>query len=248
MMDACMTSDRNQRNVSRDQKGKPAIKVLPRLVVASIMMLLVMFALTSDTGKNLLELFGKDVIVGFVQQVGYWGLLLIVAMMAAAVVFSPLPSAPIAVAAGAAYGHVWGTISVVIGASLGAVIAFLLARWLGRDFVRRWTVLPICRSFQPSQRTLMLTVIAARLIPFVSFDAVSYAAGLTKLSLFKFSVATVLGLIPMSFFLAHIGDQWVEAEGNELLGWVLVAGAVTLLPAAGYAWKRLWDRETSHST
>lgn len=245
MTDACMTSDRNRRSGSRDQEGKPAIKVMPRLVVALIMMLLIILALISETGKNLLELFDKDAIGGLVQKIGYWGPLLIVAMMTAAVVFSPLPSAPIAVAAGAAYGHIWGTVSVVIGASLGAIIAFLLARWLGQDFVRRWAVSPDRLPFQLSQRALVLTVIAARLIPFVSFDAVSYAAGLTKLSLFNFSVATVFGLIPMSFFLAHIGDQWVEAEGNELMSWVLVAGAVTLLPAAGYAWKRLRDRQSS---
>ena len=93
----------------------------------------------------------------------------------------------------------------------------------------------------------MLTVIAARLIPFVSFDADSYAAGLTKLSLFNFTVATVIGLIPMSFFLAHIGDHWATAEGNELMSWVFVAGAFSLLPAAVYAWKSLRDKQLSEN-
>ena len=50
---------------------------------------------------------------------------------------SPIPSAPVALAAGAAYGHVWGTVQVVIGAELGALIAFGLARVLGPRLRRR---------------------------------------------------------------------------------------------------------------
>lgn len=57
-------------------------------------------------------------------RAGLWGPVLIIALMTVAVVASPIPSAPIALAAGAAYGHVWGTVQVVIGAELGALIAF----------------------------------------------------------------------------------------------------------------------------
>ncbi|WP_114011668.1 TVP38/TMEM64 family protein [Cohaesibacter intestini] len=247
MTDARLTSDHKRKSMPKRHK-EPFVKgQMLRLAVVFFLLLIIVLVFTSETGKSLLEFFDKDAIGGLVQKVGHWGPLLIVGMMATAVVFSPLPSAPIAVAAGAAYGHIGGTVSVVLGASLGAVIAFLLARWLGQDFVRKWSVLPDRHFLQPSQRALMLTVIAARLIPFVSFDAVSYAAGLTKLSLFNFSVATVLGLMPMSFFLAHIGDQWVTTEGNDLMSWVFVAGAFSLLPAAGYAVKWLQDRRSSQN-
>ena len=139
MTDAGPTSDHKRSNMPKHQKETTATSLMPRLIVALIMMLLTILVLTSETGKSLLEFFDKEAIGDLVRQVGYWGPLLIVGMMAAAVVFSPLPSAPIAVAAGAAYGHIWGTVSVVLGASLGAVIAFLLARWLGQDFVRKWS-------------------------------------------------------------------------------------------------------------
>ena len=57
-----------------------------------------------------------------VARAGIWGPVVIVTLMAVAVVASPIPSAPIALAAGAAYGHLWGTVQVVIGAELGALI------------------------------------------------------------------------------------------------------------------------------
>ncbi len=69
-----------------------------------------------------------------VARAGLWGPVLIVTLMTLAVVASPIPSAPIALAAGAAYGHLWGTVQVVIGAELGALIAFGLS--LDRDFGR----------------------------------------------------------------------------------------------------------------
>ena len=62
-----------------------------------------------------------------VEAAGIWGPILTVGLMTVAVVFSPLPSAPIALAAGAVYGHVWGTIYVILGAEIGAIIAFAIA-------------------------------------------------------------------------------------------------------------------------
>jgi uncharacterized membrane protein YdjX (TVP38/TMEM64 family) len=82
-------------------------------------------------------LLDRETLEALVARAGLWGPALIVGLMTIAVVASPLPSAPIALAAGAAYGHFWGTLQVVIGADLGALIAFGLARILGRDALRR---------------------------------------------------------------------------------------------------------------
>ncbi len=55
-------------------------------------------------------------ILGWLDGAGGWGPVLIIALMAIAIVATPIPSAPIAVAAGAAYGHTQGTIYIVLGA------------------------------------------------------------------------------------------------------------------------------------
>ena len=57
----------------------------------------------------------------WVEWAGPAGPLAIIGLMTFAVVFSPLPSAPIALAAGAIYGHLWGTLYVIAGAELGAL-------------------------------------------------------------------------------------------------------------------------------
>jgi uncharacterized membrane protein YdjX (TVP38/TMEM64 family) len=78
----------------------------------------------------------------------------------------------------------------------------------------------------------MGTVFASRLMPFISFDIVSYAAGLTSLSFWRFAIATMAGIIPASFLLAHFGGELVADESNRILLAVALLGALTALPFA----------------
>jgi uncharacterized membrane protein YdjX (TVP38/TMEM64 family) len=52
---------------------------------------------------------------------------------------------------------------------------------------------------------------------FISFDAVSYAAGLTPLAFWQFMVATLVGMIPISFLLAYFGEELITADPNRML-------------------------------
>ncbi|WP_336057945.1 MAG: VTT domain-containing protein [Nitratireductor rhodophyticola] len=128
-----------------------------------------------------------------VARAGLWGPVLIVTLMTIAVVASPIPSAPIALTAGAAYGHLWGTVQVIIGAELGALIAFGLARVLGYDVWRRVFDDRVDAGLLGSQTALTATVFASRLMPFVSFDMISYAAGLSTWPRPRDGPATALG-------------------------------------------------------
>jgi uncharacterized membrane protein YdjX (TVP38/TMEM64 family) len=165
-----------------------------------------------------------------VARAGIWGPAVIVTLMTVAVVASPIPSAPIALVAGAAYGHLWGTVQVVIGAELGALIAFGLARILGHDVLRRVFGNRVDAGLLGSQDALTLTVFASRLMPFVSFDMISYAAGLSRLHAWRFTLATLAGIIPASFLLAHFGDEAVSGDLGRATWAVLGLGLVTGLP------------------
>ena len=138
-----------------------------------------------------------------------------------------LPSAPIALAAGAAYGHTFGTILVVLGAELGALIAFGLARSLGRPFVERHLGQKINTGLFGSQNMLTFLVFGSRLLPFLSFDMISYAAGLSKLYLWRFALATMAGIIPASFLLAHMGSQAMNGDARTATWTALALGAFT---------------------
>jgi len=78
-------------------------------------------------------------------------------------------------------------------------------------------------------------VLVARLFPFISFDAVSYLAGLTRLRLSLFAAATLVGMIPMTFLFAHLGGAMTAGEEPmRVLNLLALLGVVGLLWAG---WK-----------
>ena len=181
----------------------------------------------------------RESLEGLVTEAGVAGPVLVIALMTLAVVASPIPSAPIALASGAAYGHTWGTIWVVLGAELGALVAFGLARFLGFDAIRRWIGPGIDRGLSGSQNALTTIVLVSRLLPFVSFDAVSYAAGLSCLRFWRFALATLAGIVPASFLLAHFGSVAAEGEAGPAT-WIVAIGlgALTAAPLLWAGWRR----------
>lgn len=190
------------------------------------------------------ELMDAERLNMLVDRAGIWGPVVIITLMAVAVVASPIPSAPIAMAAGAAYGHLWGTVQVVIGAELGALIAFGLARVLGQDVLRRVFGDRVDAGLLGSQIALTMTVFASRIMPFVSFDMISYAAGLSRLHLWRFALATLAGIIPASFLLAHFGGEAVSGELGRATWAVLGLGLVTGLPLIWIATRRKTPKQS----
>lgn len=174
----------------------------------------------------------SDGIRALVMRAGPAGPLAIIALMTLAIVASPIPSAPIALAAGLIYGHFWGTVLVAAGAESGALAAFLLARYLGRDFVERRLGGYMQNRFFGSQNALMATVFISRLLPFISFDAISYAAGLSRIAFWRFALATLAGIVPASFVLAHLGAEALEGESNVGFWVSLALGVAGLTTAA----------------
>jgi uncharacterized membrane protein YdjX (TVP38/TMEM64 family) len=152
--------------------------------------------------------------------------------MMLAILVSPIPSAPIALAAGALYGHTWGTGYVALGAELGALAAFGLARLLGREVLQRWLGGRLPATRLGSQGALMAIVFISRLLPFISFDIVSYAAGFTALTWWRFALATLAGILPASFLLAHFGGEMATGELDRIMYAVLALGVLTAVPVA----------------
>jgi len=194
-----------------------------------VILLTIGYVVMNNTGLHLLledGIYLKQKIESF----GMLGPFLIIALMTVAIVMSPLPSAPIALVSGALYGHSWGTLYVIIGSTLGAFIAFFIARLLGHDFLKRWFGDKLSMSWINSQNSLMGIVLFSRLMPFVSFDVVSYAAGLTAISFWRFALATIAGIAPASFLLAHFGDELTSAESQRIVVAILLLGLITTLP------------------
>ena len=107
-------------------------------MVAAALLIFAIVALALGPLADVIESFDGERISGWIEAAGIWGPILIVSLMTIAIVATPIPSAPIALAAGAAYGHTLGTVYIVAGAELGALVAFGLARVLGRDVLVGW--------------------------------------------------------------------------------------------------------------
>jgi uncharacterized membrane protein YdjX (TVP38/TMEM64 family) len=166
-------------------------------------------------------------------QIGSWGLLgplAVMGLMTLAVVVSPIPSAPIALASGLAYGPFWGTVYIVIGAEIGAILAFFIARNLGYEAMRKRFGDRLSVGILGSQNAMTGLVALLRLIPFMSFDIVSYASGLTPLRPWRFALATLIGVTPVSFALAYFGDELADFDPTRALLIVLALGLTTLVP------------------
>ncbi|MEO2037311.1 MAG: VTT domain-containing protein [Martelella sp.] len=172
----------------------------------------------------------REPVARWVASAGPWGPLAVIGLMTAAVVASPLPSAPIALAAGAAYGHYAGAAYVALGSEAGAISAFLIARGAGRGAGERMLGDKRDYGLLGSQNALTLTVFVSRLLPFVSFDAMSYAAGLSRLHFWRFALATLAGILPASFVLAHFGSLAMEGDFGTAEWIVLGLGLLTAVP------------------
>jgi uncharacterized membrane protein YdjX (TVP38/TMEM64 family) len=178
----------------------------------------------------LMTLLDSQALKSFVDSLGPWGPPGVIGLMALAILVSPIPSAPIALAAGALYGHGWGTLYVLIGAEIGALAAFGIARLVGYEVLRRWLGDRLSLGWLGSQNALMGLVFVSRLLPFVSFDVISYAAGLTVLSAWRFAIATLAGIVPASFLLAHFGAGMVAGEADQALFAALGLGILVAVP------------------
>lgn len=139
-------------------------------------------------------------------------------------------------AGGFLFGVVMGTVFVNIGATIGATLAFLAARYVLRDWVERTfgdRLAPIQAGFAQHAFHYLLTL---RLIPIFPFFLVNLVSGLTRISLITYVSATAIGIIPGSFVYAYAGRQLGTinslseiASPQVLLAFTLL-GVFALLP------------------
>ena len=172
------------------------------------------------------EVFNPDRLTRWFSQAGPSAPFLFMGMMALAVIISPIPSLPLDIAAGAAFGPWLGAAYAVVGAEFGAIVSFLIGRALGREVLSRLLRMNIAFCETCSDHHLAIFVFLSRLLPIFSFDLISYGAGLTNMSLRMFALVTFLGMIPPTLALTYAGSS---VTGGTWLTVVLGLAMVALL-------------------
>lgn len=166
----------------------------------------------------------KEFLGGF----GLWGPLVSMGLMVLQALAAPLPAFVITFANAWIWGWAWGALISWTGAMIGAVICFYLAKWFGRPLVER---LVGAKSLKMADRFFTkygrFAVLIARLIPVVSFDLISYAAGLTSMGLWEFFWATGLGQLPATIIYSILGEN--ITSGAKYGFWVFSGVACLLI-------------------
>ena len=179
--------------------------------------------------------FDRAPIEGLMHGLGIWAPLVYVALFAiGTVVFAP--GVIFGLAGGALFGPLWGTVLNLCGGTLGAIAAFLVARYLAQDWVRRKAAGRLEKLITGVEVEGWRFVAFVRLVPLFPFNLANYAFGLTRIPLTPYVLATLVCMVPGSLAYSWLGYAGREAlEGNDtairygLMALALLA-AIAFLP------------------
>lgn len=128
-------------------------------------------------------------------------------MIFQSVVF-PLPAFLITFANASIFGFFYGFLLSYLSSMAGAAVCFYISRFLGREQAEKLTSKRALKDIDGFfTKHGKYAVLIARLLPFMSFDIVSYAAGLTGISFWAFFLATGIGQVPAAFVYSYVGGM-----------------------------------------
>jgi uncharacterized membrane protein YdjX (TVP38/TMEM64 family) len=196
--------------------------------------------LLTGQGEVLWQLFSdRERIQRLVEGAGILAPAVYLALLVVQAVVAPLPAPAVAMAGGYTFGTLEGFLLTWSGALLGGVLSFGISRLFGRGFVASNARMERLDRYVAAHGAILVFVL--RLIPLVSFDAISYAAGLSGMSFGKFLFATALGMAPGTFVFVYLGGA---TPGMGV--WAALIG-LAVLAVAAYAYLRLRLRYRSRT-
>lgn len=162
-----------------------------------------------------------------VGQLGWLAPLAFIAGYAIATVFF-LPGVLFTLAGGVLFGPVYGTLYNLTGATIGASLAFLLARHLARDWVAQRAGGRLQALLQGVEEEGWRFVAFVRLVPLFPFNLLNYALGLTRIPLAHYVITTFVFMAPAGAAYTYLGyaGRELAAGGENVIRKILLAIAV----------------------
>ncbi len=149
----------------------------------------------------------------WLKSFGTWAVIISIVVMIIQTIATPVPLFLVAGANGFIFGAAWGILITLVGALLGATVAFYLARVIARDYFSKRLAKYMPQVDEMSKKTGVKVIFLARLVPVLPSSIVSYAAGLSKVSFGGFFVASVFGKLPEIIIYTILGHSLERAEG-----------------------------------
>lgn len=194
----------------------------------------------ADTLVTMMLSADFDSLKTFILSFGIWAPIISIGLMVAQAVIAPLPSLVLLLVNAWAFGWIWGAFYSWLGNLLGSMLCYYIAHWYGRPAVEKlFGAEKVANVDEFFQKHGQYAVFLARLTPILSFDLISYAAGLTAISLRAFLWATALGQIPAVVLYSLLGNNL--SKGISQLLWAIPI--IILLAILGLSVKHWFIRQ-----
>lgn len=144
-----------------------------------------------------------------------------------------LPGSVLTLLGGALFGPFWGTLYNLTAATVGAMLSFLVARYLASDWVAQKTGGKVKQLINGVENEGWRFVAFTRLVPLFPFNLLNYALGLTRISFTQYSIATYICMLPGAIAYTYLGYIGREAAtgGEGLIQKALLALALLAVVA-----------------
>ncbi|MCP1676503.1 putative membrane protein YdjX (TVP38/TMEM64 family) [Natronocella acetinitrilica] len=178
--------------------------------------------------------FRESLSIGMLERglddLGAWAPLAFIAAYAIATV-AFMPGLIFTIAGGVLFGPVFGTLFSLTGATIGAMLAFLVARYVASDWVAARAGGRLERLIKGVEREGWRFVAFTRLVPVFPFNILNYALGLTRIGFMPYALATFICMAPGAFAYTWVGHAGAETVAGGRSGIQAILIAIGLLAA-----------------
>lgn len=201
----------NLENNNKISKKSIIEKVILLIIIIACILIYMFVPKVNSTINDIFKMFATgdfQVVKEFVAQYGAYAMAVSFLLMILQSVIAPLPAFLITFANANLFGWWQGAILSWSSAMVGAAVCFYIARILGRDVVEKLTSKTGLKQIDDFfDKYGKHSILIARLLPFISFDIVSYAAGLTSMGFWGFFIATGIGQLPATIVYSYVGGM-----------------------------------------
>lgn len=188
---------------------------------------------------GLSDYLDQDKMRNWIAGFGVWGPLVYMLIYGIAPSFM-MPGLALTVIGGILFGPLWGTVYVLMGATAGASVAFLIARYMGREWVEGFVKGGRLKELDEKVEKQGWKIVAfTRLIPLFPFNFLNYAFGLTNVRFSHYVIATFIFMAPGAaayvVFSSSILDIFKGRVSREFIIGIVLVILVSLMPFI-YKW------------
>ena len=179
--------------------------------------------------QEILNLNNLAALKAWIQRYGPLAPLVYITGYILAVVFF-VPGLPITILGGVVFGPLWGTVYVSIASTIGAALAFLIARYGAREMVEGWVAKSarLAKIDQAIARHGWRIVMITRLVPLFPFNLQNYAYGLTRIGFWRYLLVSWSCMLPATAVYTFAGGALSEG-GEDIRRTLLYLGVAGVL-------------------